>query len=115
VSYRSALTSTVAGIALLSSVVVAHPGHGEKVMLSGTIVSIQATRVQLEIFDRASFGIRRVWVVVDDTTGVRSRKARLTLADLHTGLEVECASETDEGPDGATLLRAITFRLKPTK
>ena len=84
-------------------------------MLAGKIVAMEPTRIELEIFDRASFSTRRVWVVVDENTGVRAGKARLTLKDLRAGLEVECASETDEGPDGATFLRAITFRLKAAK
>jgi len=93
----------------------AHPGHGEVSLLKGTIVSIEATRVQLEVFDRASASVRRIWVIVDETTGVRSGKARLSLNDLRAGAEVECASETDEGPDGATILRAVTFRFKAPK
>jgi hypothetical protein len=93
----------------------AHPGHGEKKMLSGTIVAIQPAKVQLEVFDQASFSRQRVWVVVDDKTAVRSGKNRLTIADLRTGQSVECAAETDEGPDGASLLLAITFRVKPGK
>jgi len=101
--------------AMLSALLSAHPGHGEKAMLAGKIVSMEPTKIELEIFDRASFSTRRQWVVVDEQTGVRAGKARLTLADLRVGLEVECASETDEGPDGATFLRAITFRLKAAK
>jgi hypothetical protein len=102
-------------MAMLSALLSAHPGHGEKALLIGTIVSMQPTRIELEIFDRASASIRRVWVVVDEQTGVRAGKARLALTDLRAGMDVECASETDEGPDGAPLLRAITFRLKPAK
>lgn len=94
---------------------IAHPGHGEKKMLSGTIVAIEPTKVLLEVFDQASFSTQRLWVVVDDKTTVRSGKNRLAVADLRTGQAVECAAETDEGPDGATLLLAITFRVKSGK
>jgi hypothetical protein len=93
-----------------------HPGHGEKKMLSGTIVAIQPTKVQIEVFDQASFSTQRVWVVVDEkTTTIRAGKNRLTRADLRSGQEVECAAETDEGPDGASFLVAITLRLKQGK
>jgi hypothetical protein len=112
---RLTAISTAIGTAMLSALLSAHPGHGEKAMLAGKIVAMEPTRVQLEIFDRASFSTRRVWVVVDEHTGVRAGKARLTLKDLHAGLEVECASDTDEGPDGASFLRAVTFRLKSAK
>lgn len=114
-SYHRTFIATVVGIGLLSALLLAHPGHGEKSMLSGKIVSIEPTRVELEIFDRTSFSTRRVWVVVDEQTIVRSGKERLTVRDLRGGLDVECASETDEGPDGASFLRATTFRLKPAK
>lgn len=93
----------------------AHPGHGEKKMLSGTIVAVEATRIQMEVFDQASFSKRRFWVVVDDKTTVRSGKNRLKVADLRIGQVVECAAETDEGPDGASLLLAITVRVNPGK
>jgi hypothetical protein len=92
-----------------------HPGHGEKKMLSGTIVAVEPTKVQIEFFDQASFSTQRVWVVVDDKTAVRSGKNRLTLADLRSGQSVECAAETDEGPDGVSFLLAIALRIKPGK
>jgi hypothetical protein len=102
-------------LGLLTDPIAAHPGHGEKKMLSGTIVAIEPTKVQMEVFDQASFSTQRLWVVVDDTTTVRSGKNRLVIADLRTGQSVECAAETDEGPDGASLLLAITLRVKPSK
>jgi hypothetical protein len=93
----------------------AHPGHGEKKMLSGTIVAVEQTKIQVEVFDQASFSTQRIWVVIDDKTTIRSGKNRLTLQDLHNGQQVEYAAETDEGPDGASLLLAITLRVKPSK
>ena len=99
----------------MCGVLAAHPGHGEKTMLSGKIVAIEPTKLQMEVFDQASFSTQRVWVVVDDKTTVRSGNTRLKVHDLRTGQQVECAAETDEGPDGASLLLAITFRVKPTK
>ena len=104
-------------VVLLGAVAVtsAHPGHGEKKMLSGTIVAIQPAKVQIEVFDQASFSTQRIWVVVDDKTTVRSGKNRLALADLRSGQSVECAAETDEGPDGISFLHAITLRIKPGK
>ena len=90
----------------------AHPGHGDPVMVSGTVTAIEPTRVQIETFDRASARIKRVWVVVEDTTVVRVGKSRLTVAELRVGQKVDCAGETDLGPNEEPLVRAITFRLK---
>ena len=98
----------------MCGVLAAHPGHGEKKMLSGQIVAIEPAKIEMEVFDRASFSTQRVRVVVDDKTTVRAGKARLKVDDLRVGQQVECAAETDEGPDGAGLLLAITFRVKPT-
>jgi hypothetical protein len=106
---------TTVALALMCGLLAAHPGHGEKKMLSGKIVAIEAAKVQLEVFDQASFSTQRVWVVVDDKTTVRSGKLRLTVDDLRAGQRVECAAETDEGPDGASLLVAITFRVTALK
>lgn len=111
----SYLRPIVTMLALLSPNIAAHPGHGEPVLLSGTVVAVESMRVQLDVLDRASFSRKRVWVLVDEQTAVRSGKARLRLADLRSGLEVECAAETALGPDDAPLLRGITFRIKPPK
>jgi hypothetical protein len=111
VSRPAVLLPTVVGVVFTCGLLAAHPGHGEKKMLSGTIVTIEAAKIQLEVFDQASFSTQRVWVVVDDKTTVRAGKSRLKIEDLRTGQQVECAAETDEGPDGAALLLAITFRV----
>jgi hypothetical protein len=115
VTQRTTTLLTAVALTLMSGLVAAHPGHGEKKMLSGRIVAIEPAKIQMEVFDQASFSTQRVWVVVDDKTTVRSGKARLKVEDLRNGQEVECAAETDEGPDGASLLLAITFRVKPAK
>ena len=90
----------------------AHPGHGDPVMVSGTVTAIEAKRVQIETLDRASATIKKVWVVIDDKTVVRVGKARLTATELRIGQNVDCAGETDLGPNDEPLVRAITFRLK---
>ena len=110
---KTLLTAVV--VALMCGVVAAHPGHGEKKMLSGKIIAIEAAKIQLEVFDQASLSTQRVWLVVNDQTTVRAGKARLKVGDLRNGQQVECAAETDEGPDGASLLVAITFRLSAAK
>lgn len=84
-------------------------------MLSGTIVAIETLRLQIEVFDQASFSTQRIWVVLDESTTIRAGKNRLNRGDLRSGQSVECAAETDEGPDGASLLLAITLRIKPPK
>ena len=91
-----------------------HPGHGEPVLLAGTVTAIEAKRVQIETLDRASASLKKVWVIVDDKTVVRAGKNRLTVAELHVGQKVDFAGETDLGPNDEPLVRAITFRL-PSK
>jgi hypothetical protein len=107
-----------AAIALLSAlmfapaVALAHPGHGEKVVYSGQVLTINPSRVELEIFDKAALATRRVWVTVDPQTVVRDGKAKLTISALRVGQKVDFAGETDEDPDGKPLVRAVTFRVK---
>jgi hypothetical protein len=49
---------------------------------------------------------------LDGKTVVRSGKERLPVSALRAGQKVEFAGETDEGPDGKSLVRAVTFRVK---
>ncbi len=99
-------------LALVPSLAFGHPGHGEIVLYSGRVLTIEAARVELEIFDRAALATRRVWVVVDEKTVVRAGKAKLPVSELRTGQQIDFAGETDEGPDGKSLVRAVTFRVK---
>jgi hypothetical protein len=102
----------VAILAIAQAAALAHPGHGELVLYSGQVLTVESERVELEVFDKASFSTRRVWVVVDSKTVVRAGKAKLPVSELRAGQKVEFAGETDEGPDGKSLVRAVTFRVK---
>ena len=102
-------------VASLDPAVAAHPGHGDPVVMSGTITTITATRIEIDTFDRASFTSKRIWLVVDQKTAVRAGKQRLQLGDLRIGQEVDVAGETDLGPADEPLIRAITFRVKVKK
>ena len=91
----------------------AHPGHGDPVVIyAATVVAIEPQRVQLEAVDRASASIKRVWWIIDAKTVVRVGKQRLGASELRVGQVVDCAGETDLGPNDEPLVRAITFRLK---
>jgi hypothetical protein len=100
-------------LAALPAAALVHPGHGEVVLYSGQISAIEIQRVELEVFDKAAMATRRLWVVVDAATVVRVGKAKLPVTDLRVGQKVDFAGETDEGPDGKPLVRAVTFRVKP--
>lgn len=53
----------------------AHDGHGEKVVVSGTIKTVVAGRIELETFDQTMLQLKRVWVITDaNTRYVRARK-----------------------------------------
>lgn len=93
----------------------AHPGHGEARVMSGKLVAIQAERIQIEFFDRASFSTTFAWVLVDDKTKVTAGKTRVALTDLKLGQEIDCMAETEIGKDDTTVLRAVQIRLKPKK
>lgn len=107
--------STLVVAALLPLMLAAHPGHGEVSTMSGTVAAVEAKRIQLDVFDRASFSNKRIWVFVDDKTKIQDGKTRLQLADLKRGQPVDCMAETEEGTDGATALRAIQIRFRTAK
>lgn len=107
------IPAVVAAIVSAVTLVAAHPGHGEVVRHTGRVTAVQDARVELEFFDAAATAIRRMWVVTDGQTVVRVGKARLAVDALRIGQNVEFAGETDEGPDGKPMVRAVTFRVKP--
>ena len=113
--FRLIFVFAVALLVSMSVDVVAHPGHGDPVLITGTITAIEPARIQLEALDRASLSTKRVWVTTDDKTVVRAGKTRLSVTVLRIGQQVEFAGETDLGPAEEPLVRAITFRVKAAK
>ena len=108
-------TVLLGALLICSITAVAHPGHGDPVVFSGTVTAIESNRVQIETMDRASVMMKRVWVIVDEKTVVKVGKERLTAAALRVGQRLDFAGETDLGPNDEPLVRAVTFRLKAAK
>ena len=100
---------------LFSRSVSAHPGHGDVKVLSGALTAVEAERIQINVFDQASLGHLRVWVIVDNDTKIEAGKTRLAVSDLRRDQEVDCMAETEEGKDGATDLRALRIRVKKAR
>jgi len=102
-------------VAVLTAAPAAHPGHGEVAMLSGKVTAVETDRIQIDVFDRASFSRKRVWVFVDAKTKIQNGKVRVASTELKRDLEIDCIAETEEGKDGATALRAVQIRFKRSK
>jgi hypothetical protein len=109
------LAFVLASFVALPATVGDHPGHGEIKVMSGKVIAIQAERIQIEFFDRASFSTKLVWVFVDDKTKVTAGKTRLALTDLKLQQDIDCMAETEIGKDETTVLRAVQIRLKQQK
>ncbi len=109
------LLAAAAAVLMCWTSLAAHPGHGEVKVMSGKVVAVQATRIQIEFFDRTSFTTKLVWVFVDGKTTITAAKTRLALTDLTPQQEIDCMAETEEGKDGSTELRAVQVRVKQKK
>lgn len=55
----------------------AHDGHGEKVVMSGTIKTVLSERIEIETFDQTMLQLKRVWIITDDKTQYRRAKKRV--------------------------------------
>lgn len=112
---KALLAFVTASFVALPAVVGDHPGHGEIKVMSGKVIAVEAERIRIEFFDRASFSTTSAWVFVGDKTKIQMGKTRLQLTDLKFGLEVDCMAETEIGKDEITVLRAVQIRLKQKK
>ncbi|MFN8059535.1 MAG: DUF5666 domain-containing protein [Vicinamibacterales bacterium] len=92
----------------------AHPGHGST-LLVGTLLSVSANEVTIEVRDLASLTTKRVRVAVDADTKYRRDKERVTWSELVVGSRVEIAAAYEEDADGRTAYLATEIKLPKAK
>ena len=93
---RLSVCSVLAG----TGTVLAHPGHGHKIL--GTVTAVTAASV--DVLDRSN---EKTTFVVTKDTKIRVGKAAGTIKDVRTGLRVVVEAEEEE--DGTFV--AVTIQL----
>jgi hypothetical protein len=66
---------------------VAHDGHSETVVISGTIQAIDSNQILINALDDESFHLKHVWIVTTESTRYKRGKSRVgaVATELMTG------------------------------
>jgi hypothetical protein len=95
----------------------AHDGHGERVVVIGTVQAVNADRIQIETRDDASLQLKRVWVITTEKTTYKRGKARVEAdaAQLTTGERVVAVATSEHTEDNSLRLLALQIELGARK
>ena len=90
----------------------AHDGHGERIVVVGTIKHVGAQRIEIETVDQNAMQLKRIWIETDAKTKyVRARKKiDSTDAQLVAGERVTAVITGEHASDGA--IRFVTLQLE---
>jgi hypothetical protein len=115
---RDVLAGMVAIVALLATspavLAWAHPGHGTMALV-GTLATVSADAVMLDVRDVASGVVTRVRVGVGTDTKLRLKKETLASLTPWVGAAVVATVDYEEGPDGQTVYHATKIQVTPPK
>lgn len=92
----------------------AHPGHGTAALV-GTLATVEAAVVTLDVRDAGTGMVSRVRVTLDADTKLRLRKEMLPSLTPWLGASVVATVDYEEGPDGRTMYRASKIQVTPPK
>jgi hypothetical protein len=92
----------------------AHPGHGTMALV-GTLATVSADAVMLDVRDVASGVVSRVRVGIGTDTKLRLKKETLVSLTPWMGASVVATVDYEEGPDGQTLYYATKIQVTPPK
>jgi hypothetical protein len=115
---RSVLVRMAALLALLAAGPAvpawAHPGHGTMALV-GTLATVSADAVMLDVRDVASGVVTRVRVGVGTDTKLRLKKETLVSLAPWLGASVVATVDYEEGADGQTVYYATKIQVTPPK
>lgn len=115
---RDVLAGMVAIVAVLATgrsvPAWAHPGHGTMALV-GTLATVSADAVMLDVRDVASGVVTRVRVGVGTDTKLRLKKETLASLTPWIGASVVATVDYEEGPDGQTVYSASKIQVTPPK
>jgi hypothetical protein len=101
-------------LALSCAPAVAHENHA-LVVITGTVISADARRIQIDSFDGANFTRTQLSVTLDSNTRYRIGKARVDGLELRAGERVELIVQSKDTPDGSLQFKAIQVRIDAPK
>jgi len=95
----------------------AHDGHGETVVMSGTIKTVLAGRIEIETFDQSLLQLKRIWVITDAKTQYRRAKKRMDAesAQPAEGERIVAVVSSEHTKDNSTRLVALQIDLGALK
>lgn len=106
-------------IALVVSVraAVPHDGHGETVVMSGTIQALDSGRVEIETRDDTSLQLKRVWIVTNAKTQYKRGKARVDAeaAQMAVGERVTAVAKSEHAEGDSIRWVAVQIELAGKK
>ncbi len=92
----------------------AHPGHGTMALV-GTLATVSADAVMLDVRDVASGVVSRVRVGIGTDTKLRLKKETLASLTPWLGASVVATVDYEEGPDGQPVYYATKIQVTPPK
>ena len=104
----------LAALLSVSSVLLAHPGHGSTVV-TGTLTAVAADAVSIDVRDLASLTMRRVRILVNEETKYRLGKEPLDSPRSFIGAQVVAAVNFEEDVKGDNIYLATEIRITPPK
>ena len=113
---KHALFLLIIGVSALARVE-AHDGHGEQVVMTGTIKTVLAERIELETFDQTMLQMKRVWVITDAKTKYVRAKKRVDAqaAQPVPGERVVAVVSREHTEDKSERLIALQIELNAAK
>ena len=112
-------TALLACIALIVGVRAAapHDGHGETVVMSGTIQAVGSQRIEIETRDDTALQLKRVWVVTNVKTQYKRGKARVDAeaAQLAVGERVTAVAKSEHAEGNSIQWVALRLDLAGKK
>lgn len=92
----------------------AHPGHGTMALV-GTLATVSADAVTIDVRDVGSGVVSRVRVGIGADTNLRLKKETLASLTPWIGASVVATVDYEEGPDGQTVYHATKIQVTPPK
>ena len=92
---------------------VAHDGHGDTVVITGTIQTIDSDRILIDTRDDVSFQLKRVWITTTENTRYKRGKARIEgeATALTTGERIVAVATSEYTQDYSLRLLALQIEL----
>ncbi len=114
---RSSVAALACAVLLATAApvsVATHPGHGTMALV-GTLMTVNAETVTLDVRDVGSGVVTRVVVGVGRDTKLRLKKETIASLVPWVGASVVATVDYEEAPDGKTVYYATKVQVTPSK